>query len=318
MSQPVAFPPLPPAQENPEVHADWLELCALRPPAGSVSIREFIRDLKISDTTDAITEAEDEPSPQTDADLCETIAESAFGELDDRYRSCGCEGAAYPFQVMPQTLERKDGLEGAVYRFLALLSCFGRSAGPRGTDGAKLFEDVCSKAAEAYFGGEHTGAEAVVFGFPRRVLPRSFKKAVDELCRRMGEGICHKRNRAELPSRKDAKLDIVAWRDFHDRREGKLIGFGQCATGRNWLDKLTELPPTDTWCSYWLEERPAVLPTRLFFVPHRVAQKDWPYTCFYGGILFDRCRIAGLTLDIPSDLMKSCNEWSDFVLTRLN
>jgi len=318
MSQPVAFPPLPPAQENPEVHADWLELCALRLPAGSVSIREFIRDLGISDTTDAITEEEDEAGHQTDADRCESIAESAFGELDDRHRDCGHQGAAYPFQVMPQVLERTDGTEGTVYRFLALLSCFGRSAGPPGTDGARLFEDICVKAAKAYFGGDLNEAEAFAFGFPRRVLPPSFKKAVDDLCRRMGEGVCHRRNRTELPSRKDAKLDIVAWRDFHDRRRGKLIGFGQCATGQNWKEKLTELPATNDWCTYWLDDRPAVWPIRLFFVPHRVAEKNWLHTCVYGGILFDRCRIAGLTVDITDELVKSCREWSEFVLTQLN
>ena len=129
----------------------------------------------------------------------------------------------------------------------------------------------------------------------------------------MGEGLGCK-SRPELPNQKDAQLDVVAWREFNDARKGKLIAFGQCATGQNWRDKLLELPPTQDWCTYWMKDRPATWPVRMFFVPHRVEFKHWMHTCVQAGILFDRCRIAVHTTGIDEDLRERCRKWATDVL----
>src|SRR5690606_9993303 len=161
----------------------------------------------------------------------------------------------------------------------ALLSWFGKDYGPRELDGEKLFEEDCGCAAATYLGWPSQNIKRFVFGFPRRAQPRGCKDALDALCRALGGGIGHRRGRATLPNQKDGKLDVVAWKDFDDRRGGKLITFGQCATGRDWPDKVTELPRSDDWCTLWMADRPGVFPLRCFYVPHRIDPENWFPIC---------------------------------------
>jgi hypothetical protein len=200
--------------------------------------------------------------------------------------------------------------EKSVYVFLLLLSTYGHDAGLAKNDGAKFFEEVCAEAARQYLGGEEV--QSRVFGFPRRLAPKDFPGAVDTLCRDLGEGTAC-RNRPTVKNQKDAGLDIVAWRDFPDRREGKLISFGQCATGRDWPAKLTDLQPAH-WCGLWMQDRPAVVPVRFFFVPHCLDRVAWVPSCFNGGVLFDRCRIAHFVPALPKALASAIGTWSSHVL----
>lgn len=208
---------------------------------------------------------------------------------------------------------------------MALLSWFGEKVGPKGESGAKLFEEICARAIERYLGGDDrkrkTGGQdsvrAHVFGFPRRLLPKGFAAAVDKLCAEIGEGSGHRKH-SRVPNQKDGKLDIVAWRDFEDGRRGKLIAFGQCATGAKWREKYLELPPPAKWCGLWMRELPWVDPIRSFFVPHRIEYEAyWEEACSYGGILFDRCRIAQLTTQLDGDVADRLAGWSKYVLAML-
>lgn len=303
---------MPSATDTPERHADWLELCALDPTEDGISIREFIRDLKISGTTDAVGRYEEgEDRDLDEVDICEAIAEDAFAELDDRYKACGGDVGGYPFRLGSSVLEPRPDINRSAYLFMALLSLFGKDAGPADLKGAKLFEELSAKAAEGYIGGK-----AMVFGFPRRIQPKGFADALDTLCRKLGEGRRHLR--PETPDQKDAKLDIVVWKDFADRRAGKLIAFGQCATGNNWNEKVTELPQPNKWCQYWMIDPPAIDPMRIFFVPHRIETNKWLKTNMDGGILFDRCRIAQYTVELDSDLSAQCDKWSSYVISEHN
>ena len=112
-----------------------------------------------------------------------------------------------------------------------------------------------------------------------------------------------------------AKLDLTVWRPFLDRRPGKLIGFGQCATGNDWTDKLTHLQP-DAFCSMWMLDYPAVAPIRLFFVPFRIEQRRWLDVARQGGIVFDRCRIANHADGIHKDLRRELSQWTIHVLRK--
>jgi hypothetical protein len=305
---------IPPADAPREHHADWLELSVLTNERRAVSVREFVRELCLTGSTDAVLG--DEAGGETDEEgLREAIAEAAFAEIDERFRSSGGE-QAYPFEIGENSVRLRKGMDGSVYSFLLLLSVYGKDAGPPGMDGARLFEDVCAEASAAYLGGRHPHVKSRVFGFPRRLLPKAFPAALDALCRELGEGRGHREERAELPDQKDAKLDIVAWRDFEDRRPGKVIVFGQCATGGNWREKLLELPPPQDWCSYWMQDRPAVWPTRWFFVPHRIEMAHWFYACVHGGVLHDRCRIAQLAGQLDTGLASLCAAWSRWILKK--
>jgi len=301
---------IPAASCGPEEHADWLELAAARHPDHRYSRRAFISDLNISSTTDGLLEEkESEDDSRDSAYQIEAIVDDAFSEMDDRLRACGGDSSVYPFVFGEDGLELHPESADNVYTFLLLLSAYGKDAGPKGSCGAKLFEEVSAQAAASYFGGRSR-----VFGFPRTDYPKGFADAVDSLCRDMGEGEGCKRTRQELPHQKDAKLDVVAWRDFPDRRVGKMIAFGQCATTEDWGEKVLELPDPHSWCSHWMMDQPIAPPARMFFLPHRIDRGEWAWASRRGGVLFDRCRIAHFAREIDGDLKERLSAWSAHVL----
>lgn len=312
---------VPDATAPPEHHADFLELSSLRNAQKSVSFQEFVRDLRIGNPAEVLADASDwdgdDDSVDENSTEAESIAQTAFDELDERKRHFGQISGEYPFEVQNNSINFKPGGDESLYTFLSLLSWYGKNAGPRGIDGEKVFEDVCAKASEVYLGGPSHRVKSFVFGFPRRVQPRGFADALDTLCKQLGEGGGHRKDRAKLPDQKDGKLDLVAWVEFHDVRQGKLICFGQCATGRNWGEKITELPPADRWCGHWMSDTPTVLPMRSFFVPHRIQRDSWSHSCTFGGVLFDRCRIASLASMTDGDLRKEWVDWSAHVLREI-
>jgi hypothetical protein len=307
---------LPEASAPREFIADWLELRTITETERSTSYRDLIRDYKIGGVIDALDEWEEGDDIDSDEDAaCEVLADKVFNEISERQTACGGPGGVYPFEVGSNLVQGRPDAESSIYMFLALLSRFGKDAGPKGTSGAKIFEDVCARAAAVYLGAaDSPNVHSHVFGFPRRVLPTGFRPALDKLCADLGEGIGHRPEREETPDQKDAKLDIVVWREFEDRRPGKLIAFGQCATGNDWKQKISELPPTKDWWTVWLRDRAYAWPIRLFFIPHRIEFKHWLSVHAYGGILFDRCRIAQLAARLDPEVEQSCIQWSEHVL----
>jgi hypothetical protein len=104
----------------------------------------------------------------------------------------------------------------------------------------------------------------------------------------------------------DEGLDIVAWRNFPDTKEGKLIVFGQCAGGASgWEDKLAEMDAR-AFMKKWLVSMLVVDPVRLFFVPRRIPRDDWEHTGIDAGILFDRCRIVACLNEANTSLFEKC------------
>jgi hypothetical protein len=304
---------IPEATAPPEYQADFLELWTLRSEKRGMSAQEFVRDLRIGNATESIADADDLTADDDDEET-EDLAQQAFDEIDERQRCFGPHASCYPFTVATNSVTLRPGGDESLYTFLALLSWFGKDAGPKGTDGEKIFEDVCARAAAAYLGGAAGRATSVIFGFPRRTLPSGFAAALNSVCQTMGEGVGHRAGRDKLPDQKDAKLDIITWVEFHDRRQGKLINFGQCATGRNWNEKVSELPDPGVWCGLWMQDNPAVSPMRSFFVPHRVERRQWYLQSRLAGLLFDRCRIASLACDAEDPIRKQWIDWSAHVL----
>jgi len=304
--------PAPPASAAPESHADWLELKALRNKDKNSSLQDLVQEIRRSGSTDALDPAESiDEITDTGSQHSQLVAEEALNELSDRVDACGKPDSAYAFEVYRQYIQLRPRHQQSVYTFLLLLSRFGKDAGPDGVDAVALFEELSAFAAREYFGGSAGGAQSYLFGFPRRVDPRGFRDALDRLSRQMGEGGgC--RDRPKRKDQKDAKLDVAVWRGFDDGRAGKLVGFGQCATGNDWPGKTSELQP-DGFIKKWLHEPLTVDPVRLFFVPFRVEQQVWAETCIDGGILLDRCRISALTARIGKDLRRQCATWTQHV-----
>jgi hypothetical protein len=299
------IPVLPKVSDSPEVHADWLEWRALKSIGKYVSWSDHQRALRIEGSDESLVEAEEDG-------LFEPLINDIAAELSERQTACGA-GAGYPFEITPNGLVAHWENESTlVYKFLLLLTMEGRLAGPPGSYGDRLFEDLCAEAFAGYLGKPLPGADVNVFGFPRRVGVKDFSGAVDQLCRALGEGGGAKMTPRTL-DQKDGHLDLVAWRAFPDSKVGKLIAFGQCATGEHWFDKLHELRPS-AWNKLWLREPLSIDPIACFFLPRRVERELWPEATFHGGIVFDRCRITWLVQQLPAVLLKSLLSWTEHAL----
>ncbi|MBI2899562.1 MAG: hypothetical protein HYY17_05215 [Planctomycetes bacterium] len=311
-----------PAVTDPvEAWADWIELLAMKSKDRNSSIEDAVRVIRRSGGIDACTDHERRHNRQDEgSDLSQSRAESAFAEIEDRWKACGGDTGEYPFDVAANYIELRGRFREAphesAYLFLLLLSVQGVKAGPRGVGVEKLFEEVCATAAESYFGGAGKPGRAVSFGHPRRGLPSNFQRAVDSLCALLGEGGGSK-PRPTASKQRDGKLDVVAWMDFADRRPGKVVGFGQCAAGRSsWQSKLNELDP-GAFCKKWLRDGITVDPVRLFFVPWRIGEMEWSDTAIDGGVLFDRCRIAFHARSLDAVVRSQSAKWTKSVLAQV-
>jgi hypothetical protein len=292
-----------------DVLLDWLEFRTLTDPDKNGAVDELRSQLRITGSEDALEVDGDEAGSIEDwEDPIEAAVTSAFLESEFRSRACGEQN--YPFTVETNNLSRDDTWADNVYSFLLILSRLGPYAAKLEETGAKLFEELCAHAARSYLGWPQEHVESYVFGFPRRLAPSSFVEAVEDLCQnRMREG-CADRKFPNVRTKKDASLDVVAWRGFPDRESSKLIVFGQCATGNDWWEKRNDLQP-QSWCGKWLLKHPAVPPLKAFFVPHRVPSERWPELTFDAGVVFDRCRLSHLAnASLPAPLREQLKAWS--------
>lgn len=293
--------------------ADFVELECLRRRDLSVSVVDIVRIL----------------GRQSDASEEETIAQvvtEAFQELDSRAIHCGHRGRRYPFSLDGGgTLLRCKAAKVLVpssreiYLFLLLATRMNMKTErvQAGEDATVLFEHLCGFVASRYWGGPDDDIGAYVFGTGRLVEDRDdsepldaskFATAVNELCKRLGEGISFQAHPNSVVTAKDGKLDIVVWRRFADSRGGQLIGFGQCKTGTNWQRDLHKLVPPG-FCEKWMLKTPAVHPVRLYFVADRIVV-NWYDKNKDGGIIFDRCRLMQFSDDVPRELVSAIRKWT--------
>lgn len=286
-----------------EDSADRLEWACMTDSGGYLAWSDVVGQLRLAVSEDEAVATYQEPAD----DISEDEAEPADGIAEEerpyiepyetmltdwlrvlayRAQACGPEDG-YPFILTREGIELRDSVSPA-YVFQLLVSLGSVDSHRDGTTVYKLFEELSAEAAARYLGDSRT---AVVFGSPRRDLPVGFRDAVAALLKLLREGELRE-DREGMDQSKDDGLDIVAWREFPDRRASKLILFGQCAAGRRWKEKARDLRPND-WCKNNLTRVFAVDPIPAFFVPWALSEKDANY---YGvnQVLLDRCRISSL------------------------
>ena len=288
------MPSIPPPASDPLILADWLEVRALLADDRNVSAADLRRELV------RMGIPEDEESD------VEILVDDTFSELEDRSDACR---AGYPFSLNRSVLQAQENGAHWAYIFCLFLSWRGLGDGRSRGKSTRLFEEVAAVAAKGYIAGE-----SLQFGFPRRTLSKNFLKAVEEVCQAMGEG-GGPREGQNSSAAKDAGLDIIAWKPFPDKRQAQVMLFGQCAAGKNWQDKLSELQPR-SFIDIHLQEPPAVDPLRGFFTPFRLSKRNWYQKAKQAGILFDRCRIAhsAYRQDPPDDI----RAWNEDIKRKLN
>ena len=288
--------------------ADRLEWACAAGSAGYLAWADVIRRLRLTVSADEAVATYGEPGEglleagMANVEPFETMLGEWVGVLSHRARACG-PGDAYPFDITAQGLQLRERRSPA-YLFQLLVSLGSFDDHHDGTTVYKLFEELSAAAAGRYLGDSKT---AVVFGWPRRKLPVGFPDAVVALVNHLREGEECK-DREGLDQSKDDGLDVVAWREFPDRKPSKLILFGQCAVGRHWKKKIRDLRPSD-WCKRNFAGTIAVDPIPAFFVPMAISDKDADLAGV-NQILLDRCRISALcsgTLDDRLD--EQLQEW---------
>ena len=264
------MPALPPDLSDIINLADWLELTCLEAGDKNASAGDLSRALQI----------------MTEDERADELALEAFLEVEQRVVAAG---DSYPFVLHSASLlqikDDRDWQQYIAYIFCLCLSYFGwRQERDAPVNPWLLFEELSCVAAEQYVHGK-------VFPFGKRCSEGegAFPRAVDELCKAIGEGQGFRTQRHQ--GQQDDGVDLVAWRDFEDMRESKLLLFGQCASGGNWRSKREDLDPRAFW-SQWMIEGSVSPLIRSFFVPHRIIRGSWGFHARKTDILFDRCRLC--------------------------
>lgn len=273
--------------------ADWLEVLALTSSDGNSSHGDLERELN-----------------RLGVDDRDSLCRDAMNELNLRVRSAGDN---YPFSFSGTLLELKQNWRSFTpYIFCLFLSyCDDSKKKVRGIKHTVIFEQLSCLAAKNYIGGE-----VLRFGAPRKELPGSFREALGVVCAKVEEWSSS--STASTIRKQDGGLDLVAWKGFPDRRIGKLVLFGHCASGQDWDGKINELQPSN-FCSEWLagEKSPIV---KTFFIPHRLSDEIWEHRAISAKLFFDRCRIAYWVRndEFCSGTAQENIKWCETVLVRLS
>lgn len=207
-------------------------------------------------------------------------------------------GDNYPFQVSDDEdtliLNFADEDGKRIYLGLLIAACMRNITNSRRSEVARAFEETCIRVfsklmpigAEVRATWANGGAEAPYTG----VLFEKMKQIARDLrCTANFEARDFKSNDTG-----DGGIDLIAWHQMADNREGMPIAFAQCGCSRDdwrfkqceasWIKHSRHLPVMHPWATYYF------LPLDL-----RDPDGDWAYKSDIGqAIIIDRLRILRL------------------------
>lgn len=292
------WPGFPSARATSCEYADYIEITCLRDGYASLtSVLNQLGKLEDNDYEDGV---------EFDSVIEESL-DAALAEMDSRSRLLG---EKYPFILNEQgtgvNLEPKIVSSHFIYVYLLLSTRFNMKSNKiqNEIDSTLFFEKVCSVVAKNYFG---KGTESLVFG-TGDITGKGFEEKVELLIRRIGEGGKFMNRDPGPVSKKDAGVDVIAWKPFKDKKFGKLIGFGQCKTGRSWKNHVSSMQPS-AFIKTWFQDSFAVNPTRMFFICESVSSNQWYENSVNAGIIFDRERIMNFEPSYDQGILDECKNW---------
>lgn len=243
-----------------------------------------------------------------DRDHGNEIASRGWGELEQRMR---WGGTADALEIKAGVIETKaDWRESLIWSFFVLLSiqrvfptwASGHSDYPTQGD---LFEQVVEAICPAIFPGWRSYRTGWSPDGPKDV-----SAIVEELRSRIYVGGHPNPEQWLKEGSKDGGLDIVCYRPFADEREALPVYFLQCASGRNWRDKVAT-PNANVWKTL-LDA--AVQPSKGIAAPFVVGRNELRQVALEGQtVVLDRLRMlssateAGISL--PKTLADRVCEW---------
>ena len=192
--------------------------------------------------------------------------------LDVMSKRASILASSYPFTVSDFAVLRRPTPLSDCYAALLLLTpgSVARQT-VRATDTAEM-ADVLEEIAEvalANFWG--FGGSAIRFGYPsKHGRPEAFHQAIAWLAQKIG---VEPGSGYRPPRRKDGGVDVVAWRQFADRRQGFPVALAQCTIQAETFTKTSDID-LRLWAS-WLAMD--VDPMSLLVIPGtiRAAGPDW-------------------------------------------
>ena len=311
----------PPPNDTRSRFADWLEILSLANSRGVATRGDFLGLHDLLDDDSHAVETDPDTGEELEAEILEN-ARSIFADevFDELYYRADVLKTRYPFEIDLQGREsrlsvaqRSHDIETEAARssyLFCLLTSAIRDHRIQGDNTAqlqqeipKIFQAIAANAAAAMLGGG-----AISFGWPRpngSAFQPALREASQQL--RLGKPL----DNVPLWSsgqQKDAGIDIIAWRDFADKRPGKFVLFGQVASGNNWIEK-TVKNDTSLFLS-WFSERPTEHYIPAIFIPfpqhHACSGRNdqafeavavaeaWLMEQKFG-LVIDRLRIVGAT-----------------------
>lgn len=284
-------PNLPSPEAYKEEKADFWEIQAVRKSGMYVSLTEISKTLSVG-----LNELEHEGIESED-DKVDDDLDDTFIELSNRLRYTN---QRYPFvlKTFSLALSETSSDHRYVYLYLLLATRFNMTTQKvqGGIDGTLLFEELCCEVIKEYMGDD---GQSFIFG---TAIPGNFEDKVNNLIKLTGEGDSFINPDKNSPTKNDDAIDVVGWRDFADKRIGKLIAFGQCKTGTSsWRSDKVKLNPTQ-FCSRWLSRDPVHIPIPLLFITDTMTEDSNFYLDQQGYIIFNRFRIMQF---LPDELSKT-------------
>lgn len=327
----------PDIQRSFSLSADWLEILALARPQQFATHGDIVTANDILEDRAAVAAESELDAPEDDPDILDVATEQAldavFEELANRQRILGL---AYPFSL---TVERRtltlavspqvedEIIEQAREIYIACLYMTGVRGGLINAKVAQLKADpdmgnafqICATiAAAGYMSGD-----AYWFGHPRPDKT-PFMEAIRKVAELLHGIAAPAAPPGETLYAKDGGIDVIAWRDHHDGRPAKLIMYGQCASGMDWVGKPVAGKVNRMDAYYTLSPSKHWIPALLTPFPlysekenaHRL-RTDEAIQGFYRqseaemGVIIDRLRIVRWCMEALCNVQPSMKEAVD-------
>lgn len=297
---------LPSKKAYKEETADFWEIEAIRNPdifVSNISINKIIAKEFDELNNEGIGSEEDE---------YDVILDDVFAHLKDRVHYTDSN---YPFNFGSFSISVGEikSISSYLYLFLLLSTRFDMNKDKiqNGIDGTKLFEHISANAAKNFFG---RSAESIVFGTG---VSGGFENKVKDLIVKIGEGGMYRNPNSNPVTKNDDGIDVVVWKEFADKKQGKLIGFCQCKTGTSWKDDIHKLKPVK-FCDSWFSESPIFSPIPIIFITDVLKDFNY-YTTSKGLLFFDRFRIIEYGGDeLLPEIIDKIKTWVDAAIKSIS
>ena len=321
--------------------ADWIEIQSLIKPRQVATRADFSGVWDILDDSGREVEVDTETGDRLETEILEGdrsfSTDQVFDELEFR---ADVLKEHYPFELnlkdhnwhlspAPKSHDPEIKAARISYLFCLLISAVRDGTLPADDRDTlskaipHLFQEISAKAACGLLGGH-----VISFGWPRPD-GSTFHSALKDVSKQLKLG----KPLESVPlwskgQEKDAGIDVIAWRDFPDKQPGKMVLFGQVASGNDWTEKPIKNAMTLFWG--WFSRRPTEHFIPAIFIPfpqHHgcTGRNDEAFGCVADseawrreqqfGLVIDRLRIAGV---VAQHLVGSWDDEGNGILSTLN